>query len=118
MEAKREVTERLNEEAAEKNRKNSKLEAEIESIYEKAKIVAAQTKKKEDEFEQKRAEIENSLKEKIDEYDRKIKDLDKFRETINDVEFDSTEDGKQAKIVVMERIEYPLCCFIWRCPSS
>lgn len=108
LEAKRAVTERLNEEAAEKTGKISKLEAEIDSIYEKAKIVDAQTKKKEDEFEQKCAEIENSLKEKIDEYDRKIKGLDKFRETINDIEFDSTEDGKQAKIVVKEAIRQSL----------
>lgn len=93
-----------NQNATENESIASELKKQAETIYEKAKIIDDEIKKKEEEFERKRVEIENSLKEKIDEYDRKIKDIEKASETLKDINFDNSEDGKQAKIVVKEAI--------------
>ncbi|MBR4916960.1 MAG: DnaJ domain-containing protein [Fibrobacter sp.] len=55
-------------------------------------------------WEKDRAEIENNLNEKIKEYDRKMADMDAATETLDNIAFDDSEDGKKAKIVVKETI--------------
>ena len=55
-------------------------------------------------WETDRAEIENNLNEKIKEYDRKLADMEAMTETMDNIAFDDSEDGKKAKIVVKETI--------------
>lgn len=55
-------------------------------------------------WETDRAEIESKLNEKIREYDRKLEDMEAVRETIENINFDDSEDGRKAKIVVKETI--------------
>ena len=55
-------------------------------------------------WENDRAEIENNLNEKIKEYDRKLADMEAMTETMDNIAFDDSEDGKKAKIVVKETI--------------
>lgn len=92
------------EEADEKNKRAREWEKETEAIHERAKTIDDEIKRKEEEFERKREEIENTLNEKIAEYDRRIEDLEKAKETIDDINFDSKPEGEQAKIVVKEAI--------------
>ena len=94
----------LEKEAARKSREATEKEKISNSIFEKAKVIDEEIKEKEEKFEIKRAEIENSLNEKIAEYDRKLADMESVKEFIDDVKFDESEDGKQAKIVVKEAI--------------
>jgi hypothetical protein len=74
------------------------------SIYEKARLIDEEIKEKETAFEKYRLEIVSSLEEKIAEYERRIEDLDGFKNLIDDVKFDESSDGKAAKIVVKETI--------------
>lgn len=55
-------------------------------------------------WETDRAEIENNLNEKIKEYDRKLADMEAMTETMDNIIFDDSEDGRKAKIVVKETI--------------
>ncbi|EMB45330.1 MULTISPECIES: DnaJ domain-containing protein [Treponema] len=55
-------------------------------------------------WETERAEIENNLNEKIKEYDRRLADMEAMTETMDNIAFDDSEDGKKAKIVVKETI--------------
>lgn len=54
----------------------------------------------EEEFEAK----SQSLQEKIDEYDRKVTDIENVKNTAGGIAFDDSEDGRQAKIVVFDAI--------------
>ncbi|MDY5951019.1 MAG: DnaJ domain-containing protein [Helicobacter sp.] len=59
---------------------------------------------KQDKWEEERKEIEQNLNEKIKEYDRKMADIEAMGETIDNIKFDDSEDGKKAKIVVKEAL--------------
>jgi DnaJ-domain-containing protein 1 len=76
----------------------------VNEIFERSKIIDAEIKAKEEEFEKKREEIESSLKIKIEEYDRRMEDLNNVKEFVDNIKFDDSEDGKAAKIVVKEAI--------------
>lgn len=78
----------------EKERDFSKREEEMKKSFETEKS----------RWETDRAEIENRLNEKIKEYDRKLADMEAVRETVDNIKFDDSEDGKKAKIVVKETI--------------
>jgi hypothetical protein len=91
-------------EAVRKNAEASEKETASNAIFEKAKVIDAEIKAKESEFEKKREDIEASLKLKIEEYDRKLEDINNIQEFVDDIKFDDSEDGKAAKIVVKEAI--------------
>ena len=55
-------------------------------------------------MKRKEQKIEQKLKEKIDEYDRKLADVEKIKDTADAIKFDKSEEGKDAKIVVQEAI--------------
>ena len=63
-----------------------------------------QIEEKQSKWKEERADIEAKLNEKIKEYDRKIADIDAMSETLDNVKFDDSEDGRKAKIVVKETI--------------
>lgn len=83
----------------------------LKELNEKERGFSSAEKKMHDDFnkekerwETERAEIENTLNEKIKEYDRKMDDMEALKETLDDCSFDESEDGKKAKIVVKESI--------------
>jgi hypothetical protein len=94
----------LEEEAVKKNAEAFEKETAANAIFEKAKVIDDEIKAKETEFEKKRIDIEASLKLKIEEYDRKLEDINNIHEFVDDIKFDNSEDGKAAKIVVKEAI--------------
>jgi len=104
LEAQKDNIAYLEKEANRKNDLAAEREAAAHAVFEKAKTIDDEIKAKEAEFEARREEIESSLKAKVEEYDRKIADMESVREFIDDVKFDESEDGKQAKIVVKEAI--------------
>jgi hypothetical protein len=94
----------LEEEARRKNKDADEKTVAANAIFEKAKVIDDEIKAKEAKFEEHREAIEKSLKEKIEEYDRRLEDLNAIKGIVDDVKFDDSEDGKQAKIVVKEAI--------------
>lgn len=104
LEADKGNTKTLEEEARRKNKEADQKTALANAIFEKSKVIDAEIKAKETKFEEYRESIENALKEKIEEYDRRLADLNAVKEIVNDVKFDDSEDGQQAKIVVKEAI--------------
>lgn len=92
-EQERDIRKRL-ETVEEKERDFSKREEEMKKSFEAEKS----------RWETDRSEITSRLNEKIEEYDRKLADMEAVRETIEDIKFDDSEDGKRAKIVVKETI--------------
>ncbi len=94
----------LEEEARRKNKDADEKLATANATFEKSKVIDVEIKAKEAKFEEYRESIEKSLKEKIEEYDRRLADLDAVQGIVDDVKFDDSEDGKQAKIVVKETI--------------
>ena len=94
----------LEEEARRKNKEADEKLAITNTTFEKSKVIDEEIKAKETKFEEYRESIEKSLKEKIEEYDRRLADLDAVKGIVDDVKFDDSEDGKQAKIVVKETI--------------
>lgn len=81
-----------------------KKSADADAIFEKAKVIDVEIKLKEEKFEEQRQAIESSLREKHEEVDRRLADLDNVKGIVDDVKFDDSEDGKSAKIVVKEAI--------------
>ncbi|MDR2905793.1 MAG: DnaJ domain-containing protein [Helicobacteraceae bacterium] len=104
LEEEQENIKNLKKEAKRKNNLATEKENSANAIFEKAKIIDDEIKTKESEFEAKREEIESALKAKIEEYDRKLEDINNVQEFIDDIKFDDSEDGKAAKIVVKEAI--------------
>lgn len=94
----------LEEEARRKNKEADEKTATANAIFEKAKVIDEEIKAKEAKFEEHREAIEKSLKEKIEEYDRRLEDLNAVKGIIDDVKFDKSKEGKEAKIVVKEAI--------------
>jgi hypothetical protein len=94
----------LEKEAIKKNTEATEKKAVANAIFDKAKTIDDEIKAKEDEFEKRREEIEASLKVKMEEYDRKIEDINNVQELIDNINFDDSEDGRAAKIVVKEAI--------------
>lgn len=94
----------LEEEARRKNKDADEKLAAANVTFEKSKVIDEEIKAKEAKFEEYRESIEKSLKEKIQEYDRRLADLEAVKGITDDVKFDESEDGKQAKIVVKETI--------------
>jgi DNA repair exonuclease SbcCD ATPase subunit len=94
----------LEEAARRKNEDANEKTAAANSIFEKAKVIDEEIKAKEAKFEEHRQEIEKALNEKIEEYDRRLEDLNAVKGIADDVKFDKSKEGKEAKIVVKEAI--------------
>lgn len=94
----------LEEEARRKNKEADEKTATANAIFEKSKVIDDEIKEKEKKFEEHRQEIEKALNEKIEEYDRRLEDLNAVKGIIDDVKFDKSKEGKEAKIVVKEAI--------------
>ncbi len=94
----------LEEAARRKNEEADEKTTTANAIFEKAKVIDEEIKAKEAKFEEQRQEIENALKEKIAEYERRLDDLNAVKGIVDDVKFDKSEEGKEAKIVVKEAI--------------
>ena len=93
------------EEAAIRKNKDADLKLrKADEISLKASSFEEEMKSKEATFEARREEIEVALKEKINEYDRRIMDLDNAKELLDGINYDDTENGKTAKLVVKEAI--------------
>jgi hypothetical protein len=95
---------KLEEDAKAKSEQADLKTANANSIFERAKSIDEEIKAKEAKFEEYRESIEKSLNEKIEEYDRRIEDLNAVKGIVDDLKFDDSEDGKKAKIVVKEAI--------------
>jgi hypothetical protein len=78
--------------------------AAAQSIFEKARTIDEEIKKRETEFEAERQKIEKSLLAKIDEYERRLEDLTNAKGIADDIKFDKSKEGQEAKIVVKEAI--------------
>lgn len=100
----KENIEKLTEEAKKNNEEADSRKAKANAIFEKAKIIDDEIKAKELKFEEYRETIENSLKEKIAEYERRLLDMEAAKQLVDDINFDKSEEGKEAKIVVKESI--------------
>lgn len=94
----------LEEAARRKNQEADEKNIAANAIFEKARIIDDEIKAKEAKFEEHRESIEKSLSEKIAEYDRRLEDLNAVKGIIDDVKFDKSKEGKEAKIVVKEAI--------------
>lgn len=94
----------LEEAARRKNQEADERTFTANEIFEKAKVIDDEIKAKEDKFEEYRESIEKSLNEKIAEYDRRLEDLNSVKGIIDDVKFDASKEGTEAKIVVKEAI--------------
>jgi chromosome segregation ATPase len=94
----------LEEAARRKNQEADEKSAAANAIFEKAKVIDDEIKAKEAKFEEHRESIEKSLNDKIAEYDRRLEDLNAVKGIIDDVKFDKSKEGKEAKIVVKEAI--------------
>lgn len=94
----------LEEEARRKNKEADEKTAIANAIFEKSKVIDEEIKAKEAKFEEHRESIEKALKDKIEEYDRRLADINAVKGIVEDVKFDDSEDGQQAKIVVKEAI--------------
>ena len=91
--------------------KEEEINKRLSEVTEKERTFSAKEKsrmtsfdKEKERWEKDRAEIENTLEEKIKEYDRKMADMEAASETIDSIKYDDSEDGKRAKIVVKETI--------------
>jgi DNA repair exonuclease SbcCD ATPase subunit len=104
LEAEKEKIYSLEENAKKKNFEADDKTAKANQIFEKAKVIDEEIKIKEAEFDDYRKTIEQSLNEKIEEYDRRIEDLNSFKGIVDDVIFDESQEGQEAKIVVKEAI--------------
>jgi hypothetical protein len=104
LKIKNENIEKLEEDAKAKSEQADLKTANANTIFERAKLIDEEIKAKEAKFEEHRASIEKSLNEKIEEYDRRIEDLNAVKGIVDDLKFDDSEDGKKAKIVVKEAI--------------
>jgi hypothetical protein len=100
----REKINELEKELQQKNIESDEKNAKADSIFERAKIIDEEIKLKEKRFEEERLKIETSLKEKLDEVDRRLADLDNVKGIVNDIKYDDSEEGRSAKIVVKEAI--------------
>ena len=94
----------LEQELKRKNNEADRKIAESNAIFEKAKIIDEEMKRKEKLFEDERVKIEAALREKIEEVDRRLADLDNVKEVVDDIKYDDSEFGRSAKIVVKESI--------------
>ncbi len=88
----------------ERKRIINQKERKAKKVFEQADKIDEDIKEKEREFEKERAEIESKLKEKIDEYDRKLADIEEIQNTTDAIKYDRSAKGKGAKIVVQEAI--------------
>jgi hypothetical protein len=99
-----EIISLLEEDVIKKSEQAEIKSAAAHSIFERAKSIDEEIKAKEAKFEEYRESIEKSLNEKIEEYDRRIEDLNAVKGIVDDLKFDDSEEGKHAKIVVKEAI--------------
>ncbi len=104
LEAEKGSIKKIEEEARRKNNDADEKIAIANASFEKAKVIDGEIKAKETKFEEHREAIEKSLNEKIAEYDRRLEDLNAVQGIIDDVKFDKSQEGKEAKIVVKEAI--------------
>ena len=92
--------EQLNAQSRELDERHKKTE----DVFKKANETESELAKKERVFEEKCANMEYSLNKKIEEYDRKLEDINTVQQTVDAVKFNDSEEGKKAKIVVQEAI--------------
>ncbi len=92
------------EEFSERERALDEREQKAQAVFEKADKTESDLAEKERAFEEKCEEIRRKLQEKIDEYDRKLADIEAMGHMAESVKYDSSEEGKAAKIVVQETI--------------
>jgi len=104
LEAEKTKIKTFEEEARRKNQEAEEKSAAANAVFERAKTIDTEIKAKEAKFEEHRLTIEESLKKKIDEYDRKIADLNAVKGIVDDIKFDESKEGHDAKIVVKEAI--------------
>jgi len=94
----------LEEVARKKNKEADEKVTAANGTFEKSKVIDDEIRAKEVKFEEHRASIEKSLNEKIEEYDRRLEDLNAVKGIVDDIKFDESKEGKEAKIVVKEAI--------------
>lgn len=104
LEEKNEAVSQMEEKMKKQLNAAEEANAAAQVIHEKARVIDEEIRKKEDEFEKSRIEIEASLREKMDEYDRRIADLENAEGIAEGVKFDKSKEGTEAKIVVKEAI--------------
>lgn len=104
LETEKESIYALEEAARRKNQEADEKTATANEIFERAKVIDEEIKAKEAKFEEYRETIEKSLNEKIAEYDRRLEDLNAVKGIVDDIKFDKSKEGKEAKIVVKEAI--------------
>lgn len=104
LETEKESIYALEEAARRKNQEADEKTATANEIFERAKVIDEEIKAKEAKFEDYRESIEKSLNEKIAEYDRRLEDLNAVKGIVDDIKFDQSKEGKEAKIVVKEAI--------------
>lgn len=104
LDAKKSEIDRLNQEAKENSKTAEKERSEADAIFAKAKTVETDIAAKEEELRKSYEEKNEALNTKIAEYDRKTAEMDQVKEQFEDINFDDTEDGRKAKIVVKETI--------------
>lgn len=104
LENEKESINALEEAARRKNQDADEKISTANEIFERAKVIDEEIKAKEAKFEEHRESIEKSLNEKIAEYDRRIEDLNAVKGIVDDIKFDNSQEGQQAKIVVKEAI--------------
>ena len=96
--------EKLKADTKDKNQRSKENKKKSDQIMKKAETFEEDMKTTEEAFEIKRKEIEESLHEKSSEYDRKLAELELAKQATNDLIFDDTYEGYDAKIVVKESI--------------
>lgn len=104
LETEKESIYALEESARRKNQEADERSEIATEIFERAKVIDEEIKEKEAKFEEYRESIEKSLNEKIAEYDRRLEDLNAVKGIVDDIKFDESHEGKEAKIVVKEAI--------------
>ncbi len=81
---------------------------ELKATAEREKAAADELFAKAESDENRRREIEDSLTEKVAEYDRLITDLSSKRRTAKNIQFDGTKTAMKAKLVVKEALRQAL----------
>ncbi len=81
---------------------------ELNAAAESEKAAADEMFSRAEESEKRRCDIENSLAEKVAEYDRLIADLSSRKRTAKSMKFDETKTAQKAKLVVKEALRQAL----------
>jgi hypothetical protein len=94
----------IEEELIAKKRDSDEKNAIANAIFEKAAKIDEEIKLKETKIEEERLKVETVLREKIEEYDRRLEEMNSVKGLVDDIKYDSSKEGIEAKIVVKEAI--------------